>query len=469
MDHGSPPAVGGAAAPPLGLTQQLAANRHSIRNKLDHDGPRGPYLCLSMILKSSCAQEMVARSEQEVDELHLRVQVAQNTALISTPSEIIATNLNKMASLKLGPHRYPISAYIASPDNSCKGIITGRDAATTPTELLDYLLAPGVEILHARMMGRTATAIITFAGLKVPRYVRYYGAEYRCYIHAPRAQVCGICLTVGHRADICPTPSIKRCTTCGTENPSSTEPHQCQPRCLTCKGGHPTTDPSCPNRARKPPNKKRVRRELEKQKRQQNHHRTQSRERRSRSRSPSRSPSRSQSPSRGPADSSKNSERRQPSSSSSPPSSPPPAKKKPPPLPQQLPSAASGGPAGPKGVSWAEVPPPSLRKSPSPSSEPHSLPQPQSHQQASRIKIPPESVTAMCRDLQHELRRDLHQAIQEMQASILTEVKEMIRAAFVDFQTMVLKPMLHEITNELKQSVRELTAQPLLSKSSSSS
>lgn len=56
-----------------------------------------------------------------------------------------------------------------------------------------------------------------------------------------------------------------------------------------------------------------------------------------------------------------------------------------------------------------------------------------------------------------------------MRESILTEVKEMIRAAFVDFQTTVLKPMLHEITNELKQSVRELTAQPLLSKSSSSS
>ncbi|KAH7978607.1 hypothetical protein HPB49_006094 [Dermacentor silvarum] len=324
---------------------------------------RGPHLCPSMILKSSCAQETVSRSVsgldtltravgieaglkgQEVDELHLRVQVAQNIALISTPSEIIATNLNKMASLTLGPHRYPISAYIASPDNSCKGIITGPDAGTTPTEHLDHLLAPGVEILHDRMMGRRATAIITFVGLKVPRYVRYYGAEYRCYIHAPRAQVCGICLTVGHRADVCPTPSIKRCTTCGTENPSSTEPHQCQPRCLTCKGDHPTTDPSCPSRARKPPNKKRVRRELEKQKRQQNHPRTQSKKRRSRFRSPSRS----RSPSRGPADSSKNSERDQPSSSSSPPSSPPPAKKKPPPLPQQLPSAAAGGPAGPKG------------------------------------------------------------------------------------------------------------------------
>ncbi|KAH7959783.1 hypothetical protein HPB49_013833 [Dermacentor silvarum] len=49
--------------------------------------------------------------------------------------------------------------------------------------------------------------------------------------------------------------------------------------------------------------------------------------------------------------SSKNSERGQRSSSSSPPSSPPPAKKKPSPVPQQLPSAASGGQAGPKGLS----------------------------------------------------------------------------------------------------------------------
>ncbi|KAH7984820.1 hypothetical protein HPB49_025704 [Dermacentor silvarum] len=264
MDHGSPPVVGGAAAPTLGLTKQPAAKRQSIRIKLDHDDPRGPHLCTSMILNLSCAQETVSRTRQEVDELHLRVQVALNIALISTPSERIATNLNKMASLTLGPHRYPISAYITSPDNSYKGIITAPEAGTTPTELLDHLLAPGVEILHARMMERTATSVITFAGLKVPRYVRYYGVEYRCNIHAPRAQVCGICLTVGHRADVCLTPSIKRCTTCGTENPSNTEPHQCQPRCLTCKGDHPTTDPSCPSRARKPPNKKRVRLELEK-------------------------------------------------------------------------------------------------------------------------------------------------------------------------------------------------------------
>ncbi|KAH7941696.1 hypothetical protein HPB49_016129 [Dermacentor silvarum] len=215
---------------------------------------RGRHLCLSMVLKSSCAQETVSRSGQEVEEDHLRVQVAENIALISTPSERIAINLNKMASLTLGPHRYPMSTYIAPPDNSCKGIITGPDTGTTPTELLDHLLAPAVEILHARMMGRAVTTIITFAGLKVPHYVRYYAAEYRCYIQTPRTQ-------------------------------------------------------------------------------------------------------------------------------------------------------------------------------------------------APRVKIPPESVNAMCRDLQHELRRELHRDIQEMRENILAEVKEMIRAAFVGFQTTVLKPVLHEITN----------------------
>ncbi|KAH7945753.1 hypothetical protein HPB49_015230 [Dermacentor silvarum] len=57
---------------------------------------------------------------QEVDERYIRVQAAPNIAIISNPSERIATSLTKMASLTIGLHRNPISTYIVtSPDNAC--------------------------------------------------------------------------------------------------------------------------------------------------------------------------------------------------------------------------------------------------------------------------------------------------------------------------------------------------------------
>ncbi|KAH7956737.1 hypothetical protein HPB52_012264 [Rhipicephalus sanguineus] len=47
----------------------------------------------------------------------------------------------------------------------------GPEKNTSPTELLDNIYTPDAEILHARIMGSTNTALITFVGLEVLRYV----------------------------------------------------------------------------------------------------------------------------------------------------------------------------------------------------------------------------------------------------------------------------------------------------------
>ncbi|KAL3176791.1 hypothetical protein MRX96_039632 [Rhipicephalus microplus] len=102
-------------------------------------------------------------------------------------------------------------------------------------------------------MGQTYVALVTFEGLKVPRYVRFYGAELHCYPHRPRQLVCKICHRLGHWADHCPTPHALICATCGTDNPAPS--HPCTPHCRSCDGSHPTSDPNCPRRARQTPNK----------------------------------------------------------------------------------------------------------------------------------------------------------------------------------------------------------------------
>ncbi|KAH7950258.1 hypothetical protein HPB49_021600 [Dermacentor silvarum] len=83
----------------------------------------------------------------------------------------------------LANKEYEFQAYVAAPDASCKGVFSGIEKNTTPTTLMTNLRSPMVQVLHARMMVNSTTAIITFSGIRVPRYIYYYGVEYRCNNH----------------------------------------------------------------------------------------------------------------------------------------------------------------------------------------------------------------------------------------------------------------------------------------------
>ncbi|KAH7944441.1 hypothetical protein HPB52_019711 [Rhipicephalus sanguineus] len=200
-------------------------------------------------------------------QLTVRIRRDQNVAVVSTPDEEIAARLQQIKILCLSNKQYEVQAYVAAPDASCKGVISGIEKNTTPTTLMTNLRSPTAQILHARMMGTSATAIITFSGTRVPRYINYYGAEYRCYIHKPRQQLCGVCLSTTHRADVCPTPDKPRCTVCGI--PNHTDNHVCAPKCFNCGGEHPATDSRCPARQRKPFNKSHIHRQQKKMAAQQ--------------------------------------------------------------------------------------------------------------------------------------------------------------------------------------------------------
>ncbi|KAH7959824.1 hypothetical protein HPB49_014048 [Dermacentor silvarum] len=73
--------------------------------------------------------------------------------------------------------------------------------------------------MHARMFGKTRTAIILFDGPIVPRYVYYNGGEIPYRIYQPTRQFCYTCRNAGHRADVCPEPTVKACKNCNLQNP----------------------------------------------------------------------------------------------------------------------------------------------------------------------------------------------------------------------------------------------------------
>ncbi|KAL1439677.1 hypothetical protein MTO96_001253 [Rhipicephalus appendiculatus] len=130
------------------------------------------------------AARLTSKDRQDII---FRLRPQQNLAIISTPQSHVADALYKVRELRLGEQVYPITTYFAAPDNSCKGIVPGIVPGTSSSTLVDELVAPETQILQARMMGQTNIALVTFEGLKVPRYVRLYGAELRCYPPSPPA------------------------------------------------------------------------------------------------------------------------------------------------------------------------------------------------------------------------------------------------------------------------------------------
>ncbi|KAH8042595.1 hypothetical protein HPB51_024816 [Rhipicephalus microplus] len=176
----------------------------------------------------------------------IRVRKEQNIALISTLDPDLTVQLCHVQTLKLGSRSYEVSTYVASPDNSCEGVITRALMNDTVTYF------QSINIIQARPYGMNEACLYTFEGKRVPRYVYFQGVEFRCRPFRPVTQVCHCCLRTGHRHGICSYPQERRCGNCGILNPI--EHHDgCVLRCLTCGSDeHPIIVMGCPARQRRP-------------------------------------------------------------------------------------------------------------------------------------------------------------------------------------------------------------------------
>ncbi|KAH9366113.1 hypothetical protein HPB48_021885 [Haemaphysalis longicornis] len=139
---------------------------------------------------------------------------------------------------------HSVSVYAPAARETCKGVIHQVERNTDPATLMQLLTAPpGFNIVAARMMGGSTTAIITFEGTYIPLSVSLGGAIHRCKPHRPKAQICFKCLGLGHRADVCTRATTARCPNCGYANKD--EAHTCITKCVNCQGPHSSDDASC--------------------------------------------------------------------------------------------------------------------------------------------------------------------------------------------------------------------------------
>lgn len=182
----------------------------------------------------------------------VRLNVTKNLIVISTPSMQRAATYDKLTSLCDGEKTYGLCAYITSPEDCAKGVIHNIPPADNDAAIMASLVCTqNPTILQARRLGTSKSAIILFEGNKVPHFVYYRGAEYRCFLHKKRHEVCSSCGKLGHRRDVCPFPMDPArprttCETCGALNPQ--EGHACELKCALCGKGHKTGDKRCRQR-----------------------------------------------------------------------------------------------------------------------------------------------------------------------------------------------------------------------------
>ncbi|CAN7980543.1 unnamed protein product [Ixodes pacificus] len=179
-------------------------------------------------------------------ELRIRVDEEQNIITISTSREEAARALSTVTQIDIQGKKYGINLYGLSPHDSCKGVIHEIPAHHTSKDILESLWLPGYEFIACRRLGKTNSVAITVLGTKVPFYIYYRGAEIRCYIYKKTVPYCHTCHKLGHRADVCPTPTVVTCDKCGTHNPQ--QEHSCNPACALCQGSHLTASKDCKQR-----------------------------------------------------------------------------------------------------------------------------------------------------------------------------------------------------------------------------
>ncbi|KAL3223642.1 hypothetical protein MRX96_027229 [Rhipicephalus microplus] len=187
---------------------------------------------------------MQAAALTDPSTLTLRIHPVNNTCTVSAVNEKDALKLVRLQHITYDKHEYAMTAYIAPPDGSVRGVITNAYWKESPQELLADLISrnPHETILDARRMGLTRSILITFGQATIPRKIVYGGGLHLCTPYTPRVETCSNCRTIGHRTDVCIQPRTQRCPRCGQLHPKEANP-TCTPVCIICEGPHLSGNP----------------------------------------------------------------------------------------------------------------------------------------------------------------------------------------------------------------------------------
>ncbi|KAG0429474.1 hypothetical protein HPB47_023596 [Ixodes persulcatus] len=161
-----------------------------------------------------------------------------------------ALALSEISTIQLGAATHEILPYLKPLPGTRRGVIHGLDPGTTTDQLPRILAYNGARILHARMLGNSTSAVVTFEGIHVPFYIKAYGLFTRC---RPYRQT--VHSDTGRTSAQIPTPQCALSATQGIPHQTTTAPLSANPAARPT----PTASKDCRKKLRPPPPPLRVR------------------------------------------------------------------------------------------------------------------------------------------------------------------------------------------------------------------
>lgn len=96
------------------------------------------------------------------------IQAPQNIAVAKFAKDRTTAKINHITGITLAGQLRRVGVSTMVPEKSCQGIVHGIYSGTSTEGLMQNLYASGTEIRTPRKMGRSETALITFAGFCIP-------------------------------------------------------------------------------------------------------------------------------------------------------------------------------------------------------------------------------------------------------------------------------------------------------------
>lgn len=215
--------------------------------------PRGLNLAEVSPVQLSLAVQFTTKAPIAISKAwKVRIDPDQNIAIIGTDSQAAANNLATLTVLHLGGKVYDVRAYQTPPNDSVRGVIHGIPPEADSDYLMEMICTNDATLIQARRMGKSNSALLTFSGKRLPRYIFLAGGELRCYPFMKSTLYCSRCRSTKHRTDVCPIADTPMCARCGQLH----SPDQfCEPRCAVCGEAHLTGSKDCRHRHRPRPTK----------------------------------------------------------------------------------------------------------------------------------------------------------------------------------------------------------------------
>ncbi|KAL1446596.1 hypothetical protein MTO96_044537 [Rhipicephalus appendiculatus] len=200
--------------------------------------------------KSLIMAATLTDKQAEQDSVYLNK--VQNIIVISTPATTNAKAYATVRKIHTSFGAFEVSAYVAAPENTCKGVLRKIDPSITEQQLNEaFVNSRNPTAIGVKRIKNTRAVIVLFECSHVSRHVACGSAYMECSLYRRQVDICYACGQVGHRADVChkSKEEKEKCHNCGMNIPSGTrETHSCTPKCRLCGGAHITGERSCKKR-----------------------------------------------------------------------------------------------------------------------------------------------------------------------------------------------------------------------------